>query len=896
MPGIESAAVTVYSLAEGSPSVVAAPSGSVSYAGGICTFEWVGMPSGRYLLAPSVLFDGRSQYVPVGDDQYAVVCDGALSGDKIITCDLSTMKKAALCWYVSDAPAVGNTGRRPDSPVSFAAAFSAAMASTLVSPDFPAEIAFASSCDVDAVESFAVTKPLVLRRIASLGSELSVRNNNTGDVSFFTVAAGASLELRTGIELSSTGNPQEGGAVYVAGSASFILNGGAIRDSKASVSGGGVYVAEGGTFVIGMNGGVIANNIQSVNSMPDNLQAYPGSFIKDDYERMFAVFSPDMPGVSIPEWPLGTEAAFKKAMASYCQKIILLRDIELTIASETDCFDLSMYASKDIVSAEGSVFRITPRGSVKDPLFKLSGSRYLSFVNVIVGPASLPAEPEIECAVQVENGAVFTLGSGAVIENFRSTGNGVVRLTRTYGSGGSLSLEGGIIRNCVGYNGGGVSIIGEGEIRIKSTASMPSITGNHATGSGGGVFSDAFSWESGVSFLDSEGYPVEVSDISQINPYIAGNTADVAPASAWSNHTFASSNDEASVWATWFLPALEFLPTLSYPDFVSANITLVTENMANSTAINWSSSEPSAISVSGSTGTVTPPAAVSAPSPSPTIPVTLTATITKGSASLAKTFNVTVRPAAWVYYDMNGGTGSAPTNSFNYPPGSESNVIAISGLVMGPSVPGHPDVHQRFLGWSLDPDAVNPQLTTDSAFLITGDTTLYAVYTSDADPLGKIGTGGGNIFYYDSANDYPDWTYLEAARWESAVLLWGVRRTDYPSSTLPGLGAGKENSDAIYALTTTDSNALNACKTYSYNGMSDWYLPSIDELSMMYDNLHATGVKPFIGEVFWSSTLAIDPVTQPYFGSKTFTVSTQAITLDDMERDDVVRVRPVRRY
>ncbi|HPO03748.1 MAG TPA: hypothetical protein PL077_10420, partial [Treponemataceae bacterium] len=180
LPGIETAAVTVYSLAAEVPSVVNVPAGSVSYVDGICSLAWSGMPSGRYLLVPSVLFDGRSQNVPVGDDLYAVVCDGALTGDKVITCDLSSMKKAALCWYVSDAPAAGNTGRRPDSPVSFAAAFSAAMDSPLVSPDFPAEIAFTSSCDVDAVESFAVTKPLVLRRIASLGFELSVRNINTG--------------------------------------------------------------------------------------------------------------------------------------------------------------------------------------------------------------------------------------------------------------------------------------------------------------------------------------------------------------------------------------------------------------------------------------------------------------------------------------------------------------------------------------------------------------------------------------------------------------------------------------------------------------------------------------------------------------------------------------------
>ena len=50
------------------------------------------------------------------------------------------------------------------------------------------------------------------------------------------------------------------------------------------------------------------------------------------------------------------------------------------------------------------------------------------------------------------------------------------------------------------------------------------------------------------------------------------------------------------------------------------------------------------------------------------------------------------------------------------------------------------------------------------------------------------------------------------------------------------------------------------CANYSLNGVRDWFLPSRDELALMYRNLKATGVADFRADgladncVYWSSS------------------------------------------
>ncbi|MFK5854775.1 MAG: DUF1566 domain-containing protein, partial [Bacteroidota bacterium] len=64
------------------------------------------------------------------------------------------------------------------------------------------------------------------------------------------------------------------------------------------------------------------------------------------------------------------------------------------------------------------------------------------------------------------------------------------------------------------------------------------------------------------------------------------------------------------------------------------------------------------------------------------------------------------------------------------------------------------------------------------------------------------------------------------------------------------------------------SNAVNICSNLTLQGFSDWYLPSISELDIIYNNLEATGIVDLPGTYYWSSTECNDTeAKEEYFGT-----------------------------
>jgi hypothetical protein len=122
--------------------------------------------------------------------------------------------------------------------------------------------------------------------------------------------------------------------------------------------------------------------------------------------------------------------------------------------------------------------------------------------------------------------------------------------------------------------------------------------------------------------------------------------------------------------------------------------------------------------------------------------------------------------------------------------------------------------------------------------------------------IGDTGPAGGIVFYVDTADVYPGWTYLEAAPTDVGVYKWG---TGVYSSSLIGtstaMGTGASNTATIVSTAGVDAPAAKACSDYIYGGKSDWFLPSKDELNLMFDLKTVIGGFDYVTlPIYWSSS------------------------------------------
>jgi len=119
--------------------------------------------------------------------------------------------------------------------------------------------------------------------------------------------------------------------------------------------------------------------------------------------------------------------------------------------------------------------------------------------------------------------------------------------------------------------------------------------------------------------------------------------------------------------------------------------------------------------------------------------------------------------------------------------------------------------------------------------------------------LRDIGPAGGWIFY-DKGSYSDGWRYLEAAPSDQSTgAPWGCVGTAISGADGTAVGTGEQNTYDILKVCTTDGIAADVCANLSLGGYDDWFLPSKDELNLMYTNLKVFGVGGFTF-YYWSSS------------------------------------------
>jgi len=142
---------------------------------------------------------------------------------------------------------------------------------------------------------------------------------------------------------------------------------------------------------------------------------------------------------------------------------------------------------------------------------------------------------------------------------------------------------------------------------------------------------------------------------------------------------------------------------------------------------------------------------------------------------------------------------------------------------------------------------------------------------------------GGYIFYIDETGEHG---LVCALSDQSTDAIWGYSAPAGANGR--SVGSGYQNTTDIVLGCQEERIAARLCYDLEMNGYSDWFLPSIDELLLMYTNLHLKGLGSFGDNFYWSST-------QDKYGS--WVVSFRYGSKSNQERDkNTIRTRAVRAF
>lgn len=135
--------------------------------------------------------------------------------------------------------------------------------------------------------------------------------------------------------------------------------------------------------------------------------------------------------------------------------------------------------------------------------------------------------------------------------------------------------------------------------------------------------------------------------------------------------------------------------------------------------------------------------------------------------------------------------------------------------------------------------------------------------------IGQTGPNGG-IIAYDKGAFTNGWRYIEVAQEDLIVEEWGCLNGEVNDADYELIGTGQQNSVAIANFHNNLSNYFtnpSVCSSLSngtvssktalqlvVNSKDDWFVPSMLELLLLYDNLKSVGLGNFSNDVYWSSS------------------------------------------
>jgi hypothetical protein len=254
-----------------------------------------------------------------------------------------------------------------------------------------------------------------------------------------------------------------------------------------------------------------------------------------------------------------------------------------------------------------------------------------------------------------------------------------------------------------------------------------------------------------------------------------------------------------------------------------------------------------------------------------TQPATSSASTTVTNSTAPVRFTVT--------YNANGANGRPPS----------AQTVQNGESITIPDISGMTNARGTFGGWNTRADGKGTPYTAGDTFIVNVNIQLFAQWIEKVYNIGDRGPAGGWIFF-DMGFYIDSWRYLEAAPQDiPSRLEWGNVGNIWDLSLGNKIGDGKQNTQTLVSRQqnlNVNNGAAQVVDAATYGGYDDWFLPSQEELDMMYQNLKRKGIGNLSSGIYISSS---------HTGT-IFPTRSQNFTDGRVSNDSTGLVRAVRRF